>query len=129
MLLTIEIILKRQTRTKTTKLQFTKWKKSKRSLKNCFQTHFQLDLRIISLTKEDLINKQKSENVRASLVAKTVKNPPAMQETWAQSLHEEDPPGGGHGNPLQCPCLENPHGHRSLAGCSPWGRKELDMTE
>ena len=21
------------------------------------------------------------------------------------------------------------HGHRSLASCSPWGRKELDMTE
>ena len=39
------------------------------------------------------------------------------------------PPGGGHGNPLQCSCLENPHGQRSLAGCSPWGSKELDTTE
>ena len=29
-------------------------------------------------------------------------------------------PGGGNGNPLQCSCLENPHGQRSLAGCSPW---------
>ena len=38
-------------------------------------------------------------------------------------------PGGGHGNPLQYSCLENPHGQRSLAGCSPWGRKELDMSE
>ena len=38
-------------------------------------------------------------------------------------------PGGGHGNPLQYSCLENPHGQRSLAGYSPWGRKELDMTE
>ena len=28
---------------------------------------------------------------------------------------------GGHGNPLQYSCLENPHGQRSLAGCSPWG--------
>ena len=26
--------------------------------------------------------------------------------------------GGGHGNPLQCSCLENPHGQRSLAGYS-----------
>ena len=26
------------------------------------------------------------------------------------------PPGGGHGNPLQYSCLENPHGQRSLAG-------------
>ena len=38
-------------------------------------------------------------------------------------------PGGGHGNPLQYSCLENPHGQRSLAGYSPWSRKELDMIE
>ena len=37
-------------------------------------------------------------------------------------------PGGGHGNPLLCSCLENPHGQRSLAGYSPWGHKELDTT-
>ena len=28
---------------------------------------------------------------RASLVAQTVKNPPAMRETWVQSLGWEDP--------------------------------------
>ena len=28
---------------------------------------------------------------------------------------------GGHGNPLQYSCLENPHGQRSQAGYSPWG--------
>ena len=38
-------------------------------------------------------------------------------------------PGGGHGNPLQYSCLENPHGQRSLEDYSPWGHKELDMTE
>ena len=38
-------------------------------------------------------------------------------------------PGGGHGNPLQYSCLENPHGQRSLAGCSPWDHKESDTTE
>ena len=38
-------------------------------------------------------------------------------------------PGGGHGNPLQHSYLENPHGQRSLAGCSPWGPKLLDTTE
>ena len=27
--------------------------------------------------------------------------------------------GGGHGNPLQYSCIENPHGQRSLAGYSP----------
>ena len=38
-------------------------------------------------------------------------------------------PGGGHGNPLQYSPQENPHGQRSLAGYSPWGHKESDMTE
>ena len=35
-------------------------------------------------------------------------------------------PGGGHGNPLQYSCLENPHGQRSLLGYS---HKESDTTE
>ena len=30
--------------------------------------------------------------------------------------------------PLQYSCLENPHGEKSLAGYSPWGSKESDMT-
>ena len=38
-------------------------------------------------------------------------------------------PGGGHGNPLQYTCLENPHGQKSLAGYSPQGCKESDTTE
>ena len=37
--------------------------------------------------------------------------------------------GGGHGNPPQYSCLENPHGQKSLAGYNPWGHKESDMTE
>ena len=37
-------------------------------------------------------------------------------------------PGGGHGNPFQYSCLENPHG-QSLVGYSPWGHKESDTTE
>ena len=35
--------------------------------------------------------------------------------------------GGGHGNPVFL--LGESHGQRSLAGCSPWGREESDMTE
>ena len=40
-----------------------------------------------------------------------VKNPlvmQEMQETLVQSLVWEDPLEGGHGNPLQYSCLENP---------------------
>ena len=44
----------------------------------------------------------------AFLVAQMVKNLSLMQETWVQSLGREDSPGGGHGNPLQYSCLENP---------------------
>ena len=38
-------------------------------------------------------------------------------------------PGEGNGTPLQYSCLEKSYGWRSLVGCSPWGPKELDMTE
>ena len=38
-------------------------------------------------------------------------------------------PGGGHDNPLQYSCLENPHGQRSVAGYGPEGQKESDTTE
>ena len=64
--------------------------------------------------------------IQASLVAQTVKNLPAMQETWIQSLSREDPrawlstlvflPGESHGQ-------RSPEGH------SPWGCKESDTTE
>ena len=32
-------------------------------------------------------------------------------------------PGGGHVNPLQYSCLENPYGQKSLAGYSPRGHR------
>ena len=44
---------------------------------------------------------------RASLVDQTVKNPPAMQETWLQSLGLGRSSGEGNGYPLQYFCLEN----------------------
>ena len=58
-----------------------------------------------------------------------VKNPPAMWQTWGSIPGLGRSSGGGIGNPLQYSCLENPHGQRSLAGYSPWGRKESDTTE
>ena len=49
-----------------------------------------------------------------SLVAQRVKSLPEMQETWVQSLGQEDFPGEENGNPLQYSCLENPmHGGAS----------------
>ena len=68
----------------------------------------------------------------ASQVALVVKNLTAnagdiRDPGWIPGLGRS--PGGGHGNPLQYSCLENPHGQRSLTGSSPWGHKELDMTE
>ena len=38
-------------------------------------------------------------------------------------------PGEGNGNPLQYSCPGESHGQRCLVCCSPWGYKELDMTE
>ena len=34
-------------------------------------------------------------------------------------------PAGGHGNPLQYSCLENPHGQRSLAGLQSIGSQRV----
>ena len=42
-----------------------------------------------------------------SLVAQTIKNLPAMQETQIRSLGCEDSPEVGSGNPLQYSGLEN----------------------
>ena len=41
-------------------------------------------------------------------VAQWVKNPPAIQETQVQSLGQEDPLEGEHGNSLLYYCLESP---------------------
>ena len=37
--------------------------------------------------------------------------------------------GGGHGNPFQYSCLENPLDRGSLVGYSPYGHKESNTTE
>ena len=46
----------------------------------------------------------------ASLIAQSVKNLPAMQETWVQTQIPGSgrSPGEGNGNPLQYSRLENP---------------------
>ena len=63
-----------------------------------------------------------------SLVAQTVKNPPAMRETWVWSLGQEDPLEKGMAT-HSIILAWRIHGQRSLMGYSPWGHKESDMTE
>jgi len=65
-------------------------------------------------------------------VAQTVKNPPANAgDVRDVSLIPglRGSPGGGHGNPLQYSCLENPMDSEAWRATSPWGGKESDMTE
>ena len=63
------------------------------------------------------------------LMAQMVKNLSAMQETQVQFLGWEDPPGEGNGNPVWYSFPGEFHRPRSLAGYSPWGRRESDTTE
>ena len=53
----------------------------------------------------------------ASLVTQLVKNPPAMWETWVQSLSWEDP------------LMEGKATHFSILIWSPWDHEESDTTD
>ena len=58
-----------------------------------------------------------------------VKNPPANEETWVQSLGGEnslEEEMATHSGNL---AWGKSHGQRSLAGYSPWSPKEWDTTE
>ena len=55
-----------------------------------------------------------------------VKNPPAMWETWVGSLDWEDPLEEGMTTYSSILAWRIPW---SLVGHSPWGHKEVDMTE
>ena len=65
----------------------------------------------------------------ASLVAQLVKNPPAMWETWIQSLGWEDPLEKEMATHSLVFLPGEFHGQRSLVGYSPWVCKELDRME
>ena len=58
-----------------------------------------------------------------SLVAQIVKYLPTMRETWVQSLSWEDPLEKGKTTHSSILAWRIPWTY------SPWGRKELDMTE
>ena len=70
--------------------------------------------------------------MRASQVVLVVKNLPADAgdiRDMGSIPGSGRSPGERNCNPLQYSCLENPHGQRSPAGCSPWSHKELDTTK
>ena len=48
------------------------------------------------------------QGTRASQVALVVRNLPAIAEDVGSIPGPGRSPGGGHDNPLQCSCLENP---------------------
>ena len=62
-------------------------------------------------------------------MAQTVKNLPAMLETWLQPLGWEGRLGEEIETHYSILARKIPWTEKRLAGCSPWGRKELDMTE
>ena len=56
-----------------------------------------------------------------------VQNLPAVEETWVSIPGSGRSPGEGNSQPLQYSCLENSMDRG--AWWTPWGCKELDMTE
>ena len=60
-------------------------------------------------------------------MAQTLKNPPAMQETWVRSLGQEDPLEKGMTTHFSILAWRT-HEQRSLAGYSLWHHKESDTT-
>ena len=61
-------------------------------------------------------------------MAQVVKNPPAMQETWVQSLRLEDPLEKGMATHSSILAWRIPW-QRSLSGYSPWVCTESDNAE
>ena len=85
------------------------------SCQQCKQWECKMDIFVVPALKEG-----------ASQVVLVVKNPPANAgdvRNMSSIPRLRRSPGGGHGNPLQYSCLENPM-DCSLAGYSPQGCKE-----
>ena len=80
------------------------------------------------MDQQRIVEGSKTCHPGASLVVQMMKNPPAIQGTWIQSLGWEDPLEKGtaaHSSIL----VWRIHGQRSLADYSPWGLKESYMIE
>ena len=68
-------------------------------------------------------------NKRASLVAQTVRNLPAMQETWVQSLGRKDPLEKEMATHSSILAWKTPWVEETSRLHSPWGHKESGTTE
>ena len=78
------------------------------------------------LTNEGIVLQSSGQAVLPG--GSALKNLPALQETWVWSLSQKDPlEKKWQPTPVLLP--ENSYGQRTLVGYSPWGHKELDMTE
>ena len=67
--------------------------------------------------------------MRASLAAYMVKNPPAMQKTWVQSLDWEDLLKKGKATHYSILAWRIPWTEGPARLYSPWGNKEPEITE
>ena len=65
------------------------------------------------------------------MLSQTVKNPPAIQETWVRSLDWEDPleEGMATHSSLECSCLENPMNRGTWRATVDGVAKSWNMTE
>ena len=68
-------------------------------------------------------------SMNSSLVAQTVKNLPAMQETWVRSLGQKDALEKGMATHSCILAWRIPWTVESGELYSPWGHKEVDRTE
>ena len=81
---------------------------------------------VVFLPGEEISIQQCCCEFWASLVARTVQIPPAVQENWVRSLSWKDPLEKRLVPPVFLP--GDFLGQRSLVGYSPQGHKELDTT-
>ena len=65
----------------------------------------------------------------ASLVIQMVKNLPAMQVIWVQSLCQEDSLEKGMATHSSLLAWEIPWTEESLVGYSPWGHKQTQLSD
>ena len=86
---------------------------------------------LLNMLKIKESNQRPSLPIRDSQVTLVVKNPPAnagdVRDTASIPWLERSP-GGGHGNPLQHSCLENPM-NRGASQATVHSITESDMTE